>query len=56
MKNGIVYNCRDYGRYILDDDGGYQINCIGPFNPYLMLPEYKPYTKEEKDKWAKWRK
>jgi hypothetical protein len=42
-QNEIVYNCRDYGKHVLEADGLWQINCVGPFNPWLTLPEYKPY-------------
>lgn len=56
MQNRIVYDCRDYGRYIIEPDGLWQINCIGPYNPMLMLPEYKPWTKEEKDSTKRFRK
>lgn len=53
-QSEIVYDCRDYGKYVISES--WQITCVGPFNPIYLIPEYKPYTQELKDKNRKNRK
>lgn len=56
MKNNIVYTCRDYGKFVIDPEGTWQINCVGPYNPLILIPEYKPWTDAEKKSTARFRK